>query len=117
VPEKCPGRCCESGDLDCNKRLDATGFPIIADDEFLLIFGGMSWRNKTFNYTDGKNYSIFDQCEQYVDKMNDLELEIPDTLKSCGETLLNDLWKYSLRRKKWYPIKLDNMDRSKFVKP
>jgi hypothetical protein len=49
--DKCPGlfgECCDSGDVDCRKRIDNTGYPAVADDEFLLIFGGMTWRNKSF---------------------------------------------------------------------
>jgi hypothetical protein len=29
------------------KRLDNTGHPIVADDEFLLIFGGLTYRNRS----------------------------------------------------------------------
>jgi hypothetical protein len=32
---------------------------------------------------------------------------VDDKLKACGEELQNDIWKYSLKRKKWYKIKID----------
>ena len=32
--------------------------------------------------------------------------EIDDILKSCGEEISNELWKFSLRRKEWYYLKV-----------
>ena len=75
----------------------------MAEDEFLLIFGGMVARNKSYyDNTTNANYSIFDKCEDYVNQVSEKNLEIDDALKACGEELRNDLWKYSLKRKKWY---------------
>jgi hypothetical protein len=65
--DRCPGNCCDERDGDCKKRLDNSGYPAVADDEFLLIFGGMTWRNKS--YVDNKymgNATLYDQCERYV---------------------------------------------------
>ena len=45
------------------------------------------------------------QITDYLNVMGGTEL--PDSLKSCGEQLLNDLWKYSMILKQWLPIKLD----------
>jgi hypothetical protein len=63
---KCPHACCASGDVDCRKSLDNTGYPIIAEDEFLLIFGGQAVRNKTFLNKKGVATNLYDYCETYV---------------------------------------------------
>ena len=104
----CPGKCCNSADVECRKRMDATGYGIMADDEYMLIFGGISARNKTYFDTLKNNYqSVYDNCEAYVAQVTAAGGVIDDTLKACGEELQNDLWKYSLRRNQWYQIKLD----------
>jgi hypothetical protein len=67
---RCPGTygsCCLDSDVDCRKRLDNTALPAVADDEFLLIFGGMTWRNKTFVFEETKkNMTLYDNCEVYT---------------------------------------------------
>ncbi len=106
--DSCPGSCCEDGDLDCRKRLDNTGYPLVANDELILIFGGMSARNQTFyDNTTGRNLSIFDDCETYAADALKSNFEIPDLLKNCGEELQNDIWVYSLKRREWQMVKLD----------
>lgn len=105
---KCPGKCCADGDLDCRITLDATGFPTTVDDEFLLIFGGMSYRKKSyFDTLLQKNQSIFDFCEDYFAQASLEGVDPDDVLKNCGEEIMNDLWRYSLTKNTWYPIKLD----------
>jgi hypothetical protein len=100
---KCPGSfgaCCDDADVDCRKRLDNTAYPAVADDEFLLIFGGMTWRNKSFVFEETKkNMTLYDNCEVYVAQQLFNGNEIDDILKACGEQISNELWKFSLRRK------------------
>ena len=50
---------------------------------------------------------IFDECENYAILMNNVTAELPDDFKSCGEMLLNDIWRYHLKRNVWVPIKID----------
>lgn len=87
--QKCPGSygsCCDDSDVDCRKRLDNTALPAVADDEFLLIFGGMTWRNKSFVFEQTKkNMTLYDNCEVYVNQQNFNGAEIDDVLKACGE--------------------------------
>lgn len=101
----CPGKCCPTGDNTCKKRLDNTGYAITMDDEIMLIFGGITWRNKTYTSTSKNTYYIFDDCESYASVTGESK-EKPDSLKSCGEELLNDLWRYSKRTGQWIPIKI-----------
>ncbi len=49
-------------DENCKRRLDNTGYPIVFGEEVVLVFGGMTQRNKTFG-ADKKR--IFDSCEDY----------------------------------------------------
>lgn len=47
--------------------LDNTGYPAVADDEFVLIFGGLTWRNISFvDEKINSNTTLYDQCEKYV---------------------------------------------------
>ena len=70
--KKCPGNfgeCCDSADVDCRKRIDNTGYPAIAEDEYMLIFGGMTWRNKSFVHDVSQtNLTLYDNCEVYVEQ-------------------------------------------------
>lgn len=70
------------------------------NEEIVLIFGGMSKRNKTFG-SDKKK--IFDNCEDYSILTGLVTLE--DRLKNCGEELLNDMWRYHVARNIWTPVK------------
>jgi hypothetical protein len=82
--------------------LDDTGYPVIPDEEIMLIFGGLTFRWKTFN---DNTTLIFDDCEDY-DTIEGTS-ELPDYLKDCGEELLNDIWRYHVTRNVWSYVKLD----------
>lgn len=58
--QKCPGTCCPTGNLDCRKRLDNTGYPYIMETQMMLIFGGITYRNISFPVN---NTFVFDYCE------------------------------------------------------
>lgn len=107
TPAKCPGKCCDAADGDCRKSLDNTGYPAVADDEFLLIFGGLTWRNKSYVDDEyGHNVTLYDNCERYVAQVTAKNQEIDDILKACGEQISNEIWKFSLRRREWYYVKV-----------
>ena len=82
--------------------MDDTGYPIVFGDEVVLIFGGLTYRNKTFG---PNNENIFENCEDYATVMGNSTL--PDNLKSCGEELLNDMWRYHVSMNIWTPVKYD----------
>jgi hypothetical protein len=75
---------------------------VVYGEEIILVFGGMTYRNKTFGVN---KTNIFDRCEDYniLTGLNTLE----DTLKNCGEELLNDMWRYHVKRNLWTPVKYD----------
>jgi len=54
--------CCNDVD-ECKKRIDAVGNPVIPDEDVMLIFGGITYRNLTYWGQDGRKYSLFDECE------------------------------------------------------
>ena len=59
----------------------------------------------TYKDTTSNSYYIFDECEQYASYTGESTGK-PDSLKSCGEELLNDLWRYSMHTGQWIPIKI-----------
>ena len=46
---KCPDSCCQSTDSECQNLMDNTGNVIIPGEEIMLIFGGLTYRQQTFN--------------------------------------------------------------------
>ena len=70
----------------------------------MLIFGGISTRER---YINGTDLTIFDRCEYYDTKF-DIEPENrPFSYRNCAEEILGDLWRYHIRRNVWTYIKLD----------
>jgi len=78
----------------------------------MLVFGGLTYRNKSF----GDNSTlVFEDCENEELKLfwnatsGQIEkyTDIPDYYKSCGEELLNDIWRYHVKRNMWSYIKVD----------
>lgn len=63
-------------------------YPIVSEDEFLLIFGGQVTRNKTFKEnTTGLDINLYDNCELLASQQGELLVDINDTQKACGEEL------------------------------
>jgi hypothetical protein len=89
--DTCPPKCCPFASEECHKRMDNTGHVIIPDEEVMLVFGGLTYRNK--NFLDNTTI-LFDECENYETLTGDTSL--PDSFKNCGEELLNDIWMYHL---------------------
>ena len=90
--------------MECRKRIDNTGYAIVPEDEMILVFGGLTARNRTFNNNQS---NIYDYCEEYTSIMKNTSAVLDDYIKSCGEELLNDMWVYSTTFKNWRYIKLD----------
>lgn len=76
---------------------------MVYGEEIILVFGGLTYRNKRFG-PENKTL-IFDKCEDYHLITGNSTLE--DRLKSCGEELLNDMWRYHVKRNLWTPVKYD----------
>lgn len=72
----------------------------------MLIFGGMTFRNKTF--TDGKKtYYAYEDCEKFSSVTGISADHIPDNYRQCAEELLNDIWIYYIKRNIWQYVKID----------
>lgn len=70
----------------------------------MLIFGGISSRTRYLNST---KVLLFDECEEY-DLIYDIDPERrPESFKTCSEEILDDLWRYHIRRQMWTYIKID----------
>lgn len=77
----------------------------------MLVFGGKTYRNLTG--ADGK--LLFENCEN-----EDLsESELGAVAYTCGEQLLNDMWRYHIKRQTWSFIKPDHNREAygEFVRP
>jgi hypothetical protein len=74
----------------------------------MLVFGGSTYRDKYYN-----GQELFNSCEQ--EALDDK----PDSRKSCGEELLNEIWRYHIKRKVWSFVKPDynRLDYSSFKAP
>lgn len=74
------------------------------DREFMLIFGGLTARDKTFQDSDNNTYDIYNYCERYTELtgMNKTEF-----LATCGEELLNDVWIYEVLAGSWTHLEPD----------
>lgn len=77
----------------------------------MLVFGGRTYRNLTG--ADGK--LLFENCENE----NLTELDLDAVAYTCGEQMLNDLWRYHIKRQVWTYIKPDfNRESYKdFIRP
>jgi len=84
--------------------IDNTGQAIIPGEEIMLIYGGISSRER---YINGTRIPIFDQCEYYDEKFGLPAEGRPYNLKNCGEEILGDLWRYHIKRNVWTFIKID----------
>jgi hypothetical protein len=73
-----------------------TGYPIVADEQIMLVFGGFTIRKK---WNDTYNTSLlFDECDNLdFTKINASNPHI----KNCGMELANDLWRYHIELDKW----------------
>lgn len=84
------------------------GFTVPINTEYMLIFGGMTSRDITFNAsgTDSdpneKQYDIFNYCEQYTEITGK---NLTEFLRTCGEELLNDIWIYDILNDIWTHLK------------
>jgi hypothetical protein len=74
------------------------GHTIPIDKEYMLIFGGLTARDKTFEDADGNIYDIYNYCERYTEIIG---LNLTTALATCGEELLNDIWIYSVLEGTW----------------
>lgn len=100
----CPRKCCAGYDEECKQYIDNTGQAIIPDEEIMLIYGGITNRER---YINGTLIPIFDQCEYYDEKFNLPPENRPFNLRNCGEEILGDLWRYHIKRNVWTFIKID----------
>lgn len=100
----CPPNCCFPYDLECKKYIDNTGQSILPEEEIMLIYGGISNRNR---YINGTLIPIFDECEYYDIKFDSVAESRPFNLRNCGEEILSDLWWYHIKRNVWTFIKID----------
>ena len=77
----------------------------------MLVFGGMTAREKYFNDTENNTYDIFNFCERYTEltaaDAGDGENNLTQSLKTCGEELLSDLWIYNVLTGVWTYMKPD----------
>ena len=107
----CPDNCCEVENENCYRTRDVTGYEIEPDEEIMLVFGGMTVRNKT----DADGNLLFDTCETDGETM---ESRTPG-LRTCGQEFLNELWRYHIKRDVWTPIKPDynRLEYSSFIQP
>lgn len=90
---------------------------MIPNEEVMLIWGGITYRNRTF--TDGKiTYNIFDDCEAYSRVTGITEDNMADVWKKCGEELVDDMWFYYVKRNSWVHIIPDiNKESKKVIVP
>lgn len=73
------------------------------DEEAMLVFGGTTYRQKYYNGDD-----LFQSCED--EALDDK----PDSRKTCGEEVLNELYVYYIKRNVWEYIKPD-YNRAKYT--
>ena len=102
--EMCPKQCCKDWDLDCKKYIDNTGQAIIPGEEIMLIYGGITSRER---YINGTKLDLFQNCEFYDEKFNTQAENRPLTFKNCGEEILPDIWRYHIKRNVWTFVKID----------
>ena len=85
----CPPDCCQTNevlvDVECNRWIDNTGQAVIPNEEVMLIFGGMTFRDRVVNNTVIK---LFDMCEYYDQKYSIDPERRPETYKTCSEEIL-----------------------------
>jgi len=67
-------------------------------EEIMLVFGGRTYRK----IQQGSDL-LYETCEQ----INFNSAVLDPIMYSCGEQLLNDLWRYHIKRKTWSYIKPD----------
>lgn len=93
----CPDKCCSAPNENCYRIRDSVGQVVEVDEEIMLVFGGKTIRNKK----DTNGNLLYDVCEDHPSDSR------PDKWKSCGEELLNELWRYHILRDTWSYIKPD----------
>jgi len=104
IKNLCPSLCCETGHEECETTIDNTGQPIIQEEEIMLIFGGISSRTRYINNTE---VLLFDECEAY-DEEYEIDMERrPESFKTCSEEILDDIWRYHIKRNAWSFVKID----------
>ena len=74
------------------------GYTVPVDQEYMVIFGGITARDQTFNDSNGVEYDLFNNCEQYTALTGN---ELPGDMTTCGEELLNDVWIYNVLDGTW----------------
>ena len=70
------------------------GYNVDIDEEIMLIFGGLTQRKRSFQSEDGE-FEVYNYCEKYQSFTD--ETELPYSLLTCGEEMLNDIWMYNTR--------------------
>jgi hypothetical protein len=87
------------------------GTTIPLDQEYMLVFGGLTARDKFFYDSENTTYDIYNYCERYTELTsinNDESINnLTETLKTCGEELLSDVWIYNVLSGVWTFLKPD----------
>ncbi len=85
----CPDSCCSTVNENCFRTLDNTGYSVDIEEEIMLVFGGMTYRNLSVNGS-----LLYETCES----ANLTNSGLAASYFSCGEELLNDLWRYHISK-------------------
>jgi hypothetical protein len=82
------------------------GYTVPLDEEFMLIFGGITARQIQYKDSIGKaTYDLYTTCEEYA-TLTGKDPTTNSTLATCAEEILNDIWIYSLTTGVWTYIKV-----------
>jgi hypothetical protein len=74
------------------------GYTVPIDQEYMIIFGGITARDIRFTDSSGVSHDIYNNCEQFSDLTGE---ELPKDMATCGEELLNDVWIYNVLNGTW----------------
>lgn len=79
------------------------------DEEFMLIFGGITAKHVDFKdqVGVGRTYDLYTSCEDYT-ALTGQDQASNKTLATCAEEILNDIWIYGLTTGIWTYIKVSN---------
>lgn len=107
--DDCPPYCCQDDTTECPRQMGNHGTTVPIDKEYMLIFGGMTAREKYFNDTENNTYDIYNYCERLTELTADNvdAANISMALKTCGEELLSDVWIYNVLSGDWTFLKPD----------
>lgn len=94
----CPSDCCYDRRL-CMRVNDVLGYEVPFSSEMMLIFGGKTYQHIK-DPADGR--LIYHKCERIS------KTKLKKEWLSCGEQIVDDLWRYDIASGKWEYLKPDS---------